>query len=94
MKERHPKGHFIGLGVAMGIPLGIPLGLALGNIALGPALGAGLGLVIGLVLERNKNPQPRELTPEERKTVRRNQMTVLIIGLILFVAVLAMYFAR
>ena len=32
-KQRYPKRHFIGLGIASGMFLGMPIGFALGNIA-------------------------------------------------------------
>ena len=91
-EKRYPKGHFVGLGIALGIPLGMPIGLALGNIGLGPMIGMILGIPIGIALEKKKNPNPRQLTKEEEKIRKRNLWIVLGLGILLFAAVLVLYF--
>lgn len=91
-QKRYPEGHFMGLGIAIGIPLGIPIGLALGNIALGPAIGAAIGVLIGILMEKKKNPNPRELTKEEKRIKSRNLKILLYFGIVLFSILLLLFF--
>ena len=87
-QKRYPEGHFIEWGVAIGLIIGIPVGLALGNIAWGPAIGIALGLSIGLSLEKQKNPNPRQLTKEEDHVMKGNMTAILYSGIVIFLIVL------
>ena len=90
---KHPKGHYLGVGMAMGMPLGfaisLPIGIAMDNIALGvsmgPALGAGFGLAYGASLEKKHEHELRPLTEGELKFRR---YAVLFLAGILFLAML------
>lgn len=62
---KHPKGHYMGVGIAIGIPLGIPFGIAIGNIGLGPALGIPIGVAIGAALEKKNAEKLRPFTEKE-----------------------------
>jgi len=86
-KERYPKGHFIGLGIAFGMFLGMPIGFALGNIVLGPAIGAAIGTTTGIILERKNNPNPRPLTKEEKRTRKRDTIILVVLGIIALIVV-------
>ena len=86
-QQRHPKGQFIGLGVAFGMVLGVPIGSALGNIALGPAIGAAVGAVTGIILEKKNNPNPRPLTKEEKRIRKRNALIVAGLGIVALLVV-------
>ena len=89
---KHPKGHYVGLGMAIGIPLGMPIGIAMGNIALGIPLGLPIGLAIGMAWEKMHEKDLRPLTPEEEKMKQRGIMLgigMLVLGL---VALVGFYF--
>lgn len=79
---KHPKGHYMGLGIAMGIPLGIPIGVALGNIALGPAMGLPMGVAIGVALEKKHAHELRELTEKEEKMKKTTMLCLTGFGLL------------
>jgi len=64
---KHPKGRYMGLGMAYGMALGLPFGIALRNIALGLALGLPIGLAIGAALEKKYQDKLRPLTEKEEK---------------------------
>ncbi len=94
---KHPKGHFVGMGMALGLPLGfavtLPLGIALGNIAfavtLGPGFGLAIGIAIGAHLEKKHEKELRPLTEKEKK-IHRISMLLLIGLLLLGVTVFAL----
>ncbi len=90
-ETRYKQGHFIGLGIAIGLPLGIPIGLMLGNIALGPALGLPFGIAIGVLMEQRLNPHPIPLTEEEKARQRKWGWWGMVIGMVVFVLLLALY---
>lgn len=87
---KHPKGHYMGLGIALGIPLGIPIGLAVGNIALGPAIGVAIGIAIGTAWEQKHADELRPLTEREEK-LRSKIMLFLagffMLGLVVFITI-------
>ncbi len=91
-EKQYPKGHFIGIGLAIGIPIGIPIGLALGNIALGPAIGLPIGLGLGVAMEKKYNKNPIELTEKEKIKKKRMSLIGILVGLILFIAIVLAYF--
>jgi hypothetical protein len=85
---KHPKGHYMGLGIALGIPLGIPIGVAMGNISIGPALGVVFGVAIGAALEKKHENELRPLTEKEKELQRRAVLMgagLLVLGLAAFV---------
>ncbi|MCK5233828.1 MAG: hypothetical protein KAJ91_03345 [Candidatus Aenigmarchaeota archaeon] len=90
-QKRYPEGHFIEWGVALGLILGVPIGLALGNLAWGPAIGVILGISIGFSLEKQKNPNPRQLTKEEENVMKGNMTAILYSGTVIFLIVLMSY---
>jgi O-antigen ligase len=67
---KHPKGHYIGLGMAAGIAIGMPLGIATDNIALGPALGLPIGVALGAAWEKKHEDELRPRTEQEEKLQR------------------------
>ncbi|MBU1164200.1 hypothetical protein KKA15_01385 [Patescibacteria group bacterium] len=82
---KHPKGHYIGMGMAFGIALGMPFGVALDNIAFGPGLGLPIGLAIGMAMEQKYKDKLRELTPVEKKMKKiavLSAFSFLIVGMI------------
>jgi len=86
---KHPKGHYMGLGIALGLPLGIPLGLAMDNIAIGPALGVAIGIAIGAGLEKKHAKELRPLTPKEKNLQQRLNLALailVILGAMIFFA--------
>ena len=85
---KHPKGHYMGLGIAMGLPIGLPIGIAMGNIALGPALGMALGIAIGAGLEKKHAHELRPLTEREQKL----QIKLVLIGLFFLVLGIVVFF--
>lgn len=64
---KHPKGHYVGLGMALGMAIGMPLGVAMDNVALGPGFGLPIGLAIGMALEKKNEDKLRPLTQKEEK---------------------------
>jgi hypothetical protein len=93
--KRHPKGHFMGIGMMIGMFLGILFGYAMSIIfddvtmliILGPGGGAGIGISIGMILEAKYNPDPRPPTPEEKSRTKKITILLIItalIGLALF----------
>ncbi|MFH1835351.1 MAG: hypothetical protein ABH851_04080 [Methanobacteriota archaeon] len=94
---KHPKGHFVGMGMALGLPLGfavtLPIGIALGNIVfavtLGPGFGLAIGLALGAHLEKKHEKELRPLTEKEKK-IHRISMLLLIGLLLLGVTVFAL----
>ena len=88
------EGHYLSQGIAIGIPLGIPIGLALGNIAIGPAIGVVIGTGLGAVWENKakKEGRIRKLTQKEKTVKQKDLKYVLILGLIVFLAVLLGFF--
>jgi hypothetical protein len=92
--KRYKKGHFIGLGIAIGIPIGVPIGLALGNIAYGPAIGLPIGLLIGYLMEKNLNKNPVPISYQEERKIKKWLMIASGFGLVLFFALLALYFLK
>jgi flagellar basal body-associated protein FliL len=85
---KHPKGHYIGLGMAIGMALGMPIGMALGIPSLGISFGLPLGLAIGIAWEKKNEDKLRPLTEKEEK-VRRKIILYLVGALILGVLVFA-----
>lgn len=67
---QHPKGHYLGLGMAFGIAFGLPMGIAIGNIALGPAMGLPIGLAIGAAWEKQHEDELRPRTEREERMQR------------------------
>ena len=97
--ELHPKGYWMGLGIALGLPIGMAVGILLGLVfgdpsfgfALGPAIGIGIGTAIGAALEARKKDQVRPLTEEERQAQRWALLfgfLVLVIGVTVFLLIL------
>ena len=88
---KHPKGHYMGWGIAVGFMIGFPLGLATDNIALGPALGIPIGLVIGAALEQKHAKDLRPLTAREENVQRMGMLAgvgILLLGILVFFATL------
>ncbi len=78
---KHPKGYYMGRGIALGIVIGMPIGLALGNIALGPAIGLPIGVAIGTSMEEKHAHELRPLTEKEKKLQK------LVVSLLVFLLV-------
>ena len=92
---KHPKGHYLGLGMAFGLALGLPLGIAMDNIALGPGMGLPIGLAIGAALEKKHEKELRPLTEAEEKIRNHALMLALAILVLGAIAGLALfYFSR
>ncbi len=72
--------------------MGIPIGVALGNIALGPAIGLPIGLGLGVAMEKKYNKNPIELTEKEKIKKKRMSLIGILVGLILFIAIVLAYF--
>jgi hypothetical protein len=89
---KHPKGHYMGIGIAMGLPLGIPLGLAMDNIAIGPALGVAIGVAIGSALEKKHEKELRPLTKEELELKRKTVIALGGLSLFGIIAFILTYF--
>ena len=88
---KHPKGHYMGWGIAVGFMVGFPLGIATDNIALGPALGLPIGLAIGAALEQKHAQDLRPLTAKEENIQRMGMLAgvgILILGILVFFATL------
>ncbi len=85
---KHPKGHYMGLGIALGLPIGIPIGVALGNIALGPAIGVAIGCAIGAGLEKKHEHELRPMTDREKEMQKR----AIYFGLAIFLIGIAVFF--
>jgi len=92
--KRYNKGHFIGIGIAIGLPLGVPIGVAIGNIALGPAMGLPFGLIIGLLMEKKLNPNPIEISDEEKARQKKLSWIGIVIGILLLISVIALFLAK
>ena len=75
------------ISMIMGIPLGVPIGLALGNIGLGPGIGAAMGIAVGIILESSLNKNPRPLTEQEQRNIKRLTW----VGVFTFLAGLALF---
>ncbi|MBT3834659.1 hypothetical protein HOF56_00245 [Candidatus Peribacteria bacterium] len=88
---KHPKGHYMGLGIATGLPIGIPLGAVMGNIALGPAIGIAIGVVIGAGLEKQHASELRPMTERERSV---QQKLILICTGTLLLGVLTFFYLQ
>ncbi|MEZ5334510.1 MAG: hypothetical protein R2741_04345 [Methanolobus sp.] len=90
-EKRYPKGYFIALGIIMGLPLGIPIGIILGIIAIGPLIGVALGLGAGVLFEKEYNPNPLQLSPEEqahRKKIMMALGSIFLLEMLMFLALL------
>lgn len=81
------QGTYIGTGISIGAGIGVAIGLVLGNIALGIAIGVALGVAIGTALEANNRPI-HERPAGEPRWVFVMAMTVLLLGVIAFIAIL------
>lgn len=86
---KHPKGHYMGLGIAIGFAIGMPLGIATDNIALGPALGLPIGAAIGASLEQKHADELRPLTEREKRV----QGMAILLALGLFILGVVVFFA-
>lgn len=86
---KHPKGHYMGSGIAIGFGVGMALGIATDNIALGPALGLPIGVAIGAALEQKHAEDLRPLTEKEQKL----QRIAILIGLGLVILGVVVFFA-
>ncbi len=87
---KHPKGHYLSMGIGLGMILGIPIGVAIGNIGLGPAMGLPIGIAIGTALEKQHEDELRPKTPREAQMQRRMYIllaALLVTGLVAFLAV-------
>ena len=87
---KHPKGHYMGIGIAIGIPLGIPIGAASGNIGIGPAIGAAIGVAIGAVLEKKYERELRPMTKKEEEIQKKTILLLfgtMLIGIVAFFAI-------
>ncbi len=87
---KHPKGYYLGVGIAIVLPLGVPVGIIVGNIALGPIIGFPIGIALGSFLEiKNKN-KLRSFTEQEEK-MQYNLMFfltgVLLLGVLTFLSI-------
>lgn len=95
MREKKPKGHWLGVGIGLGIGFGMPLGVLIGvimdNIPIGISIGSGMGVsvgtAIGSALEAKHRDETRPLLAEERK--RKNVFVIL--GLVMLIAALAIF---
>jgi hypothetical protein len=88
---KHPKGHYIGLGMALGMALGLPIGIAMGMPGIGPGMGLPIGLAIGAAWEEKNKDKLRPLTEKEeemRKQIILYLIGALILGAIVFLAFL------
>ncbi|MFH1286806.1 MAG: Gmad2 immunoglobulin-like domain-containing protein [Candidatus Magasanikbacteria bacterium] len=84
---KHPKGHYMSLGIAIGIAIGIPFGIAIGNIALGPALGLPIGVALGASLEKKHEKDLRSMTKKEIDLKKKMMLVLLglfILGIVVF----------
>ena len=90
-KQRYKPGHHFSLGLAIGIPLGVPLGVSIGNIGIGPLIGLLLGVTIGFVMEKQLNPDPIELTREEKRSQVKWLRIAIAVGLFLACILLSVY---
>lgn len=86
--RRYPQGYFMGLGIGIGISLGIVIGIIIGNVGIGPAIGSALGIPIGIILEKTLNPNPKILSPEEKKRWQKYLLVMLSLGLLAFILVI------
>ena len=96
--EKYPEGHFIGMWLGIGIAIfsgmGVPLSIALKSpalIAIGPAIGLAFGLALGTSIEakHKKEGKIRPLTEKEKKSRKILLWSVILIGIIGFVILLA-----
>jgi uncharacterized membrane protein YfcA len=87
---KHPKGHYMGLGIAVGVAIGVSVGAATDMFALGPAMGAALGAALGAMMEKQHEHELRPLTKKECE-VQKKAILILIflalLGIAAFVAV-------
>lgn len=79
---KHPKGHYLGLGVALGVAIGIPLGAAMDMVALGPSIGVGIGLALGAAMEKRHEQELRPPTPREVEMKNKLVITLLFFALL------------
>lgn len=86
---KHPKGHYIGLGMAIGVALGIPIGFVLDMPEMSVTIGVPLGLAIGIAWEEKNKDKLRPLTEKEEEMRRKMVLYLvgtLILGLLVFLA--------
>ena len=88
---KHPKGYYIGLGMAIGMSLGMAIGVAIDMIAIGPGIGAGIGVALGNSLEKKHAKELREPTAQEIKTKKMSVMFILGLLALTVVAILMFY---
>ncbi|MFH1257873.1 MAG: hypothetical protein ABIG96_05900 [Candidatus Micrarchaeota archaeon] len=98
---KHPKGHYLGLGMGLGMviftPIGIALSITTGNpglMGVGPAIGLSIGLAIGSALEKKHENELRPLTPEEEKFKSIGMKFAIILLVLGAVAAVALFFFR
>ena len=97
MAREYARGDLPSIAIGIGMPLGAALAMALGDpvyIGVGVALGAGTGIAIGSAMEANlkRKGRIRSLTPAEKRVRRRFAVAGLVVGALLFVAIVAIYF--
>ena len=87
---KHPKGHYLNLGIAIGIVLGMPIGISLDIFPIGIAVGLALGTAIGTAMEKRHENELRPLTKEEIGLKRKSQiylLAALALGVIAFAVI-------
>jgi hypothetical protein len=89
---KHPKGHYMGIGIAIGVALGIPIGLAMDMISIGPAIGVALGVGIGSAMEKKHAGELRPLTKRELEMKKKLILFLLFSSLLGLAAFIAMEF--
>lgn len=96
---KHPKGHYIGLGMVLGVAIFTPIGIALsvftdnpGMIGIGPGIGIAIGLAIGAAWEKKHEKELRPLTKEEERLRRIGIMSGLALLVLGAVTALVLFF--
>jgi len=85
----HPKGYYMGWGIAIGFMIGVALAIATDTIALFTALGLPIGVAIGAAFEQKHAEELRPLTEKEERIQRR----AMLIGVAVLILGIAVYFA-
>jgi len=89
-REKHPKGYWMGWGIAIGIAIGAALGPIFDNFGVGIGIGVAIGAGIGASLEQKNKDKIRPATEEEKKMQRwgvalGGLVAVLALGVILLI---------
>lgn len=90
MKEKIPKGEYVGTGIAIGIGAGVGIGVAIKNLPAGIAMGVAIGIVLGNYIEQQQHKKHGKPTKEG---IRNRHIAQLILGagIIVFIFALMIY---